>query len=69
MSDRKPIIQTQFLYEKIWAPTTREVALKIIAEEMPQTDVEATLSYLLDSVKYGKVVTLGECRFRAMTER
>jgi len=57
-------ILTQFVYENRWVPTTKEEALKLIKEEMPDTDEVATLEYILSQIKDGKVVTLGECRFK-----
>ena len=66
MSKGKPVILTQFIREKRWVPTSREEALKIIAEEMPETDPEGTLAYLLSEVKKVSQVTLGECRFKAL---
>jgi hypothetical protein len=35
----------------------------MISEEMPETDAEATLQYILSEIKKGKMVTLGSCRF------
>ena len=64
MSKGKPIILTQFIREKRWIPTSRKEALKIIADEMPETDAEATLAYLLVEVKRVRQITLGECRFK-----
>jgi hypothetical protein len=64
LSKEKPIVLTQFLHEKRWVPTTRSDALKLIAEEMPQTDAEGTLTYILSEIKKGKSITLGECRFK-----
>ncbi len=64
MSKSKSVVETQFLREKRWVPTSREDALRIIAEEMPETDAEGTLAYILSAIKEGKTVTLGECRFR-----
>ncbi len=66
MSKGKPVILTQFIREKRWVPTSREEALKIIADEMPETDPEGTLAYLLSEVKRVSQVTLGECRFKAL---
>ena len=37
----------------------------MIAEEMPDTDAEGTLKYILSQIQKGKTITLGECRFRA----
>jgi len=39
----------------------------MISEEMPETDAEGTLAYILAEIAKGKVVTLGECRFRNIT--
>ncbi len=64
MSKSKSVVETQFLREKRWVLTSREDALRIIAEEMPETDVEGTLAYILSATKEGKTVMLGECRFR-----
>jgi len=58
-------ILTQFIYERIWQKTTKEEALKIIKDEMPYTDEEATLKYILEEIKKGKTITLGECRFKS----
>lgn len=66
MSKGKPVILTQFIREKRWVPASREEALKIIADEMPETDPEGTLAYLLSEVKKVSQVTLGECRFKAL---
>ena len=37
----------------------------MIAEEMPETDAEGTLKYILSQIEKGKTITLGECSFRA----
>ncbi len=36
----------------------------MIEEEMPETDAEGTLRYILNEIKRGKTVTLGSCRFK-----
>jgi len=54
---------TQFVHEKRWVKTSTSDALKIIKDEMPQTDANATLMYIKEEIKKGKIVTLGECRF------
>ncbi|WP_295419898.1 hypothetical protein [Sulfurovum sp.] len=36
----------------------------MIKEEMPETDAEGTLHYILNEIKKGKIITLGECRFK-----
>jgi len=68
LSKEKPVIATQFIREKRWVPTTRKEALKLIADEMPETDPEGTLAYLLDETQKGITVTLGECRFKSLHE-
>jgi len=60
-------IYTQYIYEKKWQKTSQKEALRIIAEEMPETDAESTLKYILSQIEKGKKVTLGECRFKAST--
>jgi len=58
-------IYTQYTYEKKWLKTSQKDALRMIAEEMPDTDAEGTLKYILSEIQKGKTVTLGECRFKA----
>ena len=57
-------ILTKYSYEKKWSNTTEKDALRLIEEEMPQTDVKATLTYILSEIKKGKTVTLGDCKFK-----
>jgi len=56
-------LYTQYTYEKKWTLTSTKDALRIISEEMPETDAEATLQYIFSEIKKGKIVTLGTCRF------
>jgi len=56
-------LYTRYTYEKRWTPTSTKDALRMIREEMPETDSEATLQYILSEIKKGKTVTLGTCRF------
>lgn len=58
-------LYTQYTYEKKWQKTSQKDALRMIAEEMPDTDAEGTLKYILSQIQKGKTITLGECRFRA----
>ena len=60
---------TQYTYEKKWMKTSQKDALSMIAQEMPDTDAEATLAYILSEIEKGKTVTLGECRFRSQTPK
>ena len=62
---KKAAILTRFVYEKRWIPVTKEEAVRLIAEEMPETDAEATWRYIETETKKGKTVTLGECRFKS----
>ena len=57
-------LYTQYTYEKKWTSTSKKEALRIIAEEMPETDAEGTLVYILSEIAKGKTVTLGGCRFQ-----
>jgi len=57
-------IYTQYTYEKKWTKISHNEALRIINEEMPETDAEGTLAYILAEITKGKIITLGECRFR-----
>lgn len=54
---------TRYSYEKKWSKTTEKEALRMIIEEMPETDAQGTLSYIMAEIKKGKTVTLGDCRF------
>jgi hypothetical protein len=58
-------IFTQYSYEKKWSKTTEKEALRMIEEEMPETDAQGTLSYIVTEIKKGKTITLGDCRFRS----
>jgi hypothetical protein len=58
-------LYTQYIYEKKWQKTSQKDALRMISEEMPDTDAEGTLKYILSEIQKGKTITLGECRFRA----
>ncbi len=55
---------TQYSYEKKWTKTTEKEALRMIEEEMPETDAKSTLMYILGEIKKAKTVTLGDCRFK-----
>lgn len=56
-------IYTQYIYEKNWQKTSQKEALRLIEDEMPETDAQSTLTYILTELEKGKIVTLGECRF------
>ncbi len=57
-------LETQYVYEKKWHKVSEQQILHLIAQEMPQADPQGTMVYILAEVKKGKIVTLGECRFR-----
>jgi chromosome condensin MukBEF MukE localization factor len=57
-------IQTQYTYEKIWTLTQEKDLLKIIAQEVGDADPQGTLAYVKESIKGGKTITVGSCRFR-----
>ena len=59
-------IYTRYTYEKKWMKTSQKDVLRMIEEEMPETDADGTLKYILGEIKKGKTITLGECRFRTM---
>ena len=59
------VLYTQYIYEKKWQKTSQKDALRIIQEEMPETDAQSTLTYILTETQKGKTVTLGECRFKS----
>jgi len=63
--DHEFYFSSQYTYEKKWMKTSQKNALRMIEEEMPDTDAEGTLRYILIEIQKGKTVTLGECRFRA----
>lgn len=56
---------TQYIYEKKWQKTSPKDALRMIQEEMPETDPQSTLQYILSEIQKGKTVTLGGCRFKS----
>ena len=55
---------TQYSYEKKWTKTTEKEALRMIEEEMPETDAKSTLMYILAEIKKSKTVTLVDRRFK-----
>ncbi|MBE0515035.1 hypothetical protein [Sulfurimonas sp.] len=61
-------IQTQYSYEKTWRTTNEDDLLKIIEEEVGDADPKGTFSYIKEAIKTGKVILVGGCRFRKMSE-
>ena len=62
------VFYTQYIYEKKWIKTSKKEALRIISDEMPETDAEGTLAYILVEITKGKIITLGTCRFKGKSE-
>jgi len=58
------IIQTQYNYEKAWTDTNEKDLLRIIEEEIGDADPKGTLLYIKESVKSGKNIGIGSCKFR-----
>ena len=61
-------IQTQYSYEKTWTDTSQKDLERIIEEEIGDADVKATLSYIKEAIKNGKVLGVGSCKFRMLSK-
>ena len=57
-------IQTQYNYEKIWTETSEKDLLRIVEEEIGDADPQGTLLYIKESIKSGKIISVGSCKFR-----
>jgi hypothetical protein len=57
-------LMTQFVYEKLWTKISDEEAIRLIDDEMKMGDGKGTLSYIREAGANGKVITVGECRFK-----
>lgn len=57
-------IETQYSYEKTWRITKEEDLLKTIEEEVGDADPKGTLAYIKEAIKTGKVILVGNCRFK-----
>ncbi len=62
------IIQTQYNYEKTWSDTQERDLLRIIEEEIGDADPQGTLLYVEESIKNGKIISVGSCKFRKKEE-
>ncbi len=58
------IIQTQYNYEKTWSDTREADLLRMVEEEIGDADPKGTLEYIKEAIKGGKVITVGNCRFK-----
>jgi hypothetical protein len=61
-------IETKYSYERVWTLTQEVDLLKIIAQEVGDADPEGTLLYIKESIKRGKELTVGSCKFRKKRE-
>jgi len=61
-------IQTRYNYEKSWTDTNEKDLLRIIEEEVGDADPSGTLLYIKESIKKGKYITVGTCKFRKKQE-
>ncbi len=50
--------------KKTWTTTNEKDLLRIIEEEIGDADVKGTLLYIKESIKNGKSITVGSCRFK-----
>ena len=57
-------IETRYNYEKSWTLTSQKDILKIIEEEVGNTDVEGVYTYIKEAIKGGKEISVGSCKFR-----
>mgnify|MGYP000035123975 FL=1 len=57
-------LMTQFLYEKVWTKVSDQEATRLIDDEMKMGDGKGTLEYIKSAGANGKVITIGECRFK-----
>ncbi len=57
-------LMTQFIYEKVWIKVSDEEAIRLIDDEMKMGDGAGTLKYIKEAGQNGKVITIGECRFK-----
>ncbi|MFA6192416.1 MAG: hypothetical protein WC665_08695 [Sulfurimonas sp.] len=57
-------IQTQYNYEKTWSDTKEADLLRIIEEEVGDSDPKGILAYIKEAIQGGKVITVGSCKFK-----
>jgi len=57
-------IETKYSYEKNWTLTNEKDLLRMIEEEIGDSDVSGVLSYLKEATAGGKVIVIGSCKFR-----
>lgn len=57
-------IQTKYNYEKTWTTTNEKDLLRMIEEEIGDADPAGTLLYVKQTIKDGRIVSIGSCKFR-----
>lgn len=55
---------TQFIYEKVWTKVSDAEAIRLINDEMKMDEGKGMLDYIKSAGANGKVITVGECRFK-----
>ncbi len=55
---------TQFIYEKVWTKVSDAEAIRLINDEMKMNEGKEMLDYIKSAGANGKVITVGECRFK-----
>lgn len=63
MKNKKQLM-TQFIYEKEWTKVSEQEAIRLIDDEMKMGEGKGTLEYVKSAGANGKVITIGECRFK-----
>lgn len=57
-------LMTQFIYEKTWTKVSDAEAIRLIDDEMKMNEGKGMLEYIKSAGANGKVITVGECRFK-----
>lgn len=57
-------IETKYNYEKNWTLTNEKDLLRMIEEEIGDSDAKGVLSYLKEATAGGKIIAIGSCKFR-----
>lgn len=57
-------LMTQFVYETTWTKVSDDEAIRLINDEMKEGDGAGILKYIKEAGQNGKVITIGECRFK-----
>ena len=55
---------TQFYYETTWSKVSDKEVLKLIQDEFKDIPAEGTFEYVKDECEKGKIVSIGESRFK-----